>query len=105
MRLIWQSKIVSGLTSCPEVDFNQSANRALASRFDSKNARRKALSSASGRNALSSLSWVIHPSPMALEITLASLGLDCRSHRRGVTPLVLLLNRSGYISPQLLTGV
>src|SRR5215470_11304898 len=98
MRLIWQSKIVFGSTSCPDVAFSQFENRIFASRFDARNAWRKAASSASGFSALSSLRLVIHPVPMASEIVLANLGFACSSQRRGVTPFVLLLKRSGYIS-------
>ena len=48
MRLIWQSKMLSGSTAWPEVDFSQSANRALASRLACRKARRNAASSAAG---------------------------------------------------------
>src|SRR5215471_7611025 len=105
MRLIWQSKIVSGSTSCADDDFSQFANRTLACRFDARNAARKSPSSASGFNALSSVRLVTHLSPMASEIRLANLGFACSNHRRGVTPLVLLLKRSGYISARSLTVV
>jgi hypothetical protein len=40
----------------------------------------------------------IQPSPMASVMVPASAGLASRSQRRGVTPLVLLLKRSGNIS-------
>ena len=105
MRLIWQSKIVSGSTIWPDVDLSQSANCDLASRLALRNASRKALSSASG---LSLLSWprsVIQPSPIASVIVPASAGFASSSQRRGVTPLVLLLKRSGNISARSLTVV
>src|SRR5271166_543532 len=105
IRLIWQSKTVLGSTSCPDVDFSQLANRTFASRFDARKESLKPASLASAFSALSSLKLVIHPLPMESVIALASLGLTCRSHRRGVTPLVLLLKRSGYISARSLTVV
>ena len=103
MRLTWQSKIVSGSTVRPEVALSQSANRALASRLALRTSSRKPWSSASG---LSFRSWprsVIQPSPMASVIVRASAGLASSSQRRGVTPLVLLLKRSGNISAKSLT--
>ena len=42
---------------------------------------------------------------MASVIVRESAGLASSSHRRGVTPLVLLLNRSGYISARSLTVI
>ena len=106
MRLTWQSKMrvridrLARMSPC-----SQSANCALASRLALRNASRKPLSSASG---LSLRSWprsVIQPSPMASVIAPASAGLASSSQRRGVTPLVLLLKRSGNISARSLTVV
>ena len=105
MRLIWQSKMVSGSTVWPDVVLSQSANCTLASRLALRKALRKPVSSASG---LSLLSWprsVIQPSPMASVIVRASAGFASSSQRRGVTPLVLLLKRSGNISAKSLTVV
>ena len=48
---------------------------------------------------------MIQPSPMASVIVRASAGLASSSQRRGVTPLVLLLNRSGNISARSVTVV
>ena len=42
---------------------------------------------------------------MASVMTLASPGFAISSQRRGVTPLVLLLKRSGYISARSLTVI
>jgi hypothetical protein len=46
---------------------------------------------------------VIHPSPIAPEIARESAGFDSNNQRRGVTPLVLLLKRSGNISARSFT--
>ena len=48
-----------------------------------------------GSSARSSSRSVIHLSPIVLVISRASSGLACTSQRRGVTPFVLLLKRSG----------
>ena len=48
---------------------------------------------------------MIQPSPMALGDKRARSGLASKSQRRGVTPLVLLLNRSGKISARSETTV
>jgi hypothetical protein len=45
MRLIWQSKMVSGSTTWPDVDLSQSAKCDLASRLALRTSQRKALSS------------------------------------------------------------
>ena len=71
--------------------------------FDARNASRKPGSPASGFSFVSSLRSVIQPSPIASVMALASPGLACSSHRRGVTPLVLLLKRSGNISARSFT--
>jgi len=42
---------------------------------------------------------------MASAIVVASAGFANNSHRRGVTPLVLLLKRSGNISARSLTVI
>ena len=97
MRLICVSKSVSGSTIGPPSRFSQSANRVLASRLALRTASRKLLSSASGRSFSNCARSVIHPSPMASVMTFASAGFASNNQRRGVTPLVLLLNRSGNI--------
>jgi hypothetical protein len=56
---------------------------------------RNAWSSASGLSFSSWLRSAIQPSPMASVMTWASGGLASSRKRRCVTPLVLLLNRSG----------
>ena len=48
---------------------------------------------------------MIQPSPIASVIAPASAGLASSSQRRGVTPLVLLLKRSGNISARSLTVI
>src|SRR5437870_11833152 len=105
MRLIWQSKIASGSTISPDVDLSQSANFTLASHIDLRNSSRALETSA---NDLSSLSWlrsVIHRSPMTCVIAPDNAGLASSNQRRGVTPFVLLLKRSGNISARSLTVV
>src|SRR5580704_19327906 len=105
MRLIWQSNTVFGLTTGPELDFSQFANATLASRFDLWNAFCRSESSANGLRLRSWFRSVIHLSPIASVIVSASAGFASNSQRRGVTPLVLLLNRSGNISERSLTVV
>ena len=84
---------------------SQSANCALASRLALRKSSRKPLSSANGLSLLSWARSVIQPSPMASVIVLARAGLASSNQRRGVTPLVLLLKRSGNISARSLTVV
>src|SRR6266436_794112 len=105
MRLTWQSNIVSGSTTTPAVALSQSANRAFAARFAFRNSPRNARSAASGRRPRSWPWSTIQLSPIACEIASASAGFASRSHLRGVTPFVLLLNRSGKISARSLTVV
>ncbi len=97
--------MVSGSTICPEVDLSQLANCALASRFDLRNTSRKLGSPANGLSLLSWVSSVVHRSPMTCVIARARAGLASSNQRRGVTPLVLLLKRSGNISARSLTVV
>ena len=59
------------------------------------NSCRNALSFAHGSSSLSRSRSVIHVSPMVLVMSPARSGLACTSQRRGVTPFVLLLKRSG----------
>ena len=103
MRLTWLSKIESGSTATPALDLSQSENRTFASRLALRTASRKARSSASGFSFASVERSVIQPSPIASVITPASSGFDSSSQRRGVTPLVLLLKRSGNSSARSLT--
>src|SRR3954471_24969888 len=97
--------MLSGSTVCPQVDCSQSENCDLASRLARRKSARKAASPASHFNPAISLKSVVQPSPIASEITLESAGLAISSQRRGVTPLVLLLKRSGNISAKSLTVV
>ena len=82
---------------------SHSANCDLATRLALRIASPKPLSAASGWSFASSARSVIQPSPIASVMLEARAGLASRSQRRGVTPLVLLLNRSGYISARSLT--
>jgi hypothetical protein len=75
-----------------------STNRILAARLAARNFSRNAASSASGMSCLSFPMSVTQPSPTAAVSRVASFGLASRSQRRGVTPLVLLLNRSGNMA-------
>src|ERR1700733_9627383 len=86
MRLIWQSKIVFGSTTFPEVDLSQSANCAFAALLDLRNTSRKLLSAAKGFRLLSWLRSVIQRSPMTWEMMLASAGLAWSHQRTRVTP-------------------
>src|ERR1700746_2056773 len=93
----------SGSTIAPEVDLSQSAKRSLACLLASRTALRNPTSSTSGRSLARSPSSVIQPSPIASVIHAARAGFADNSQRRGVTPLVLLLKRSGNISARSLT--
>ena len=84
---------------------SQSANCALACRLALRTSSRKAGSSANGCSPLSFARSVIQPSPIAPVITADSAGFATSSQRRGVTPLVLLLKRSGNISARSLTVI
>jgi len=103
IRFTWQSNTVCGSTTWPVVPFSQLAKtafwRSLALRTDC----RKAESSASGLSRESSSRSVTHFEPMASEIAADSAGFASRSQRRGVTPFVLLLKRSGKSSARSLT--
>src|SRR5215468_7147083 len=105
MRLTWLSKIVSGSTVCPEDERSQSANDDLASRAALRNASRKLLSSVRGLSLARSPRLVTQPSPIASVMVRARGGFARNSQRRGVTPLVLLLKRSGNISARSFTVV
>jgi len=98
MRLIWLSNSVSGSMTSPEADVSQAANRILASRLAFLNRSRKPESSARGRSLRSRSMSVTQPSPTVSVSSRARNGLAIKSQRRGVTPLVLLLKRSGNIS-------
>ena len=106
MRLTWQSKIVSGSTVCPEVHLSQSANCHLASRLALRNASRKPRSPASGLSLLE-LTEIGDPAVAdgVGDRLRDSAGFASSSQRRGVTPLVLLLKRSGNISARSFTVV
>src|SRR5215468_10944578 len=83
MRLTWQSKMLSGSTTCPEVDRSQWANCDLAARLARRNSARKAASLASHFSPAISLKSVIQSSPIALLMTSDSAGFAISSQRRG----------------------
>src|SRR5215831_12301441 len=105
MRLTWQSKMVSGLTVWPDVVFSQSTKCDLALRLAFRTVSRKGLSPARGLRRLSRLRSLIQASPIALVMAVARAEFARSNQRRGVTPLVLLLKRSGNISARSLTVV
>src|SRR6266481_5633998 len=105
MRLTWQSKMVSGSTTCPVVAFSQLANLTFASSFDLRKVSWKFESLANGLSLRNSARLEVQRSPMASVIVFASGGLHSNNQRRGVTPLVLLLKRSGNNSARFLTVI
>ncbi len=100
---MWQSNIVSASTLKPNFILNHSAQSLLFSRFTCTNLSRNPASSASDLSRANCSRSVIHALPMASVIKSASGGFASKSQRRGVTPLVLLLNLSGNISARSLT--
>ena len=99
MRLIWLSKMVSGSTVWPVVRLEPVARSAPWRRaWPRGTPSRNAAIVGQRRSRRSSPRSVTHSSPMASVISWASAGFASSSQRRGVTPLVLLLNRSGNIS-------
>src|SRR5215831_8344310 len=105
MRLTWQSKMLSGSTTWPVEAFSHVTKLDLALRLALRKVSRKELSPARGFRRLSRLRSVIQASPIALVIAAARSGFARSNQRRGVTPLVLLLKRSGNISARSLTVV
>ena len=107
MRLIWQSKMrVRDRPSARRSTCSQSANCDLGLALGL--AERVAEGRVVGerlRACAAALRSVIQPSPIASVIAPASAGFASSSQRRGVTPLVLLLKRSGNISARSLTVV
>src|SRR5215831_6358118 len=93
----------SGSTLCSRLDASHFAKADFASRLVARKASRNAASSANDFSLASWLRSVIQPSPTASVIVLASAGLAKSSQRRGATPLVLLLKRSGNISAKSFT--
>src|SRR6266853_5750006 len=102
---MWQSKMLSGSTVTWELRRSQLANWHLALRLAFRNESEKPASAANGLILRNSERSLIHPSPMASVIEPESAGFDKCTQRRGVTPLVLLLNRSGNISARSLTVI
>src|SRR5262249_1677136 len=89
----------------PEVAFSHEANCTLAWRLEARKPWRNAESSAQGLSLVSWLKSVVHSLPMASVMVRESSGLHSNNQRRGVTPLVLLLKRSGNRSAKSLTVV
>ena len=98
MRLIWQSKIASGSRTCPVDHLNQSQNCCLASSLGLQEVVAEALVVREGFQLAKLAEILIQPSPIASVMSSESPGLHSSSQRRGVTPFVLLLKRSGKIS-------
>src|SRR5262249_9321769 len=90
---------------CPDAHLSQSQNLHLASRLALRKEARRVWSPASGFSLLSWLRSVTQPAPMASLMTWESVGFARSNQRRGVTPLVLLLKRSGKISARSFTVV
>src|SRR5262245_50593873 len=97
--------MLSGSIVCPDVDWSQFANADLADRLAAANASRNPRSSTLDLSSANSPRSVIQRSPIAPVMVSASAGFASSSQRRGVTPLVLLLKRSGNISLRSLTVV
>ena len=96
MRLIWQSKMRVGIDGLPGWSLAASRRTRLGLALGLQEV--VAESGVVGqrfRACAAALRSVIQPSPIASVMTLASAGLASSSQRRGVTPLVLLLKRSG----------
>ena len=105
MRLTGSRRSCPDRRDCPDVALSQSAKRALASRLALRTASRKRRV-VGQRLQLAQLGEVGDPAVAdRLGDTPASAGLASSSQRRGVTPLVLLLKRSGNISARSLTVV
>ena len=104
MRLTWLSKIESGSTVTPDVGLEPSAKLRLRLALGlADGIAEAAVIRPAAAACASSVRSVIQPSPIASVILQARAGFASSSQRRGVTPLVLLLNRSGYNSARSLT--
>ena len=100
MRLTWMSNSESGSTATPVRCLDERGQAALVRELDLRASRCwKAASSANGSSWRSSSRSLIQPSPIVLGDQLRR-GRDCSAarKRRGVTPLVMLLNFSGHSS-------
>ena len=87
------SKSASGLISRPVVRVMYCARRALLASLQSRKAFWKPLSSANWtRRSILGRSVSQSSEPSVLVISAASAGLHCSSQRRGVMPLVTLVN-------------
>ncbi|SKV05116.1 Uncharacterised protein [Mycobacteroides abscessus subsp. abscessus] len=98
IRLTWMSNIQLGSRSTPVVASTYSASRALLRRLTSRHCVRNEESSAYGSSSRSRSRSATQLSPMASSSSSRSPGLASARKRRGVTPLVLLLNRCGHSS-------
>ena len=103
MRLIWLSKIESGSTAAPaSLEPVGESHLGVALGLANALAERRVVgqrlrASRAGKS-------VIQPSPIASVMSAGQAGFASSSQRRGVTPLVLLLKRSGNISAKSLTA-
>src|SRR5438093_365278 len=95
IRLTCTSNIDSGSTATSVRSIVNLARASLFRLFTASSRSRSEPSSTNSSRRRSSLRSRIQPSPIALVIRWASGRFACRSQRRGVTPFVLLLNRSG----------
>ena len=95
MRLTWQSKRARESTETPVRARIVFARAFLLSCLTVPHARRNSAFSARGARRQSCSRSVTHPSPILSVISSARPGLHSFNHRRGVMPLVLLLNLSG----------
>ena len=107
MRLTWQSTIVSGSSVCAAARRAASARAAPGPRASPRGTRRGSRRRRRAAPArASSPRSVIQPSPIASRDRCGrARGFASSSQRRGVTPLVLLLKRSGKSSARSLSVV
>ncbi len=98
MRLTITSNMEDGSTTTPVVSRTSSASATLFWCRAACHCSRKPASSAYGSSARSCARSEIQPSPIASDTSRVRRGLDSASQRRGVTPLVMLVNFSGHIS-------
>ena len=98
MRFTSTSKIELGSTFTPVRCSARAARRCLLNCLISRQRARNSALSAKGSSALSCDRSFTHPSPMCWVMSSDSCGLHNTIQRRGVTPLVLLLNLRGHSS-------
>ena len=107
MRLTWQSNMRVRIHLLPGRLLEPVGKQYLRIRaLHARKASHSAVSLASGFSRLSWLKSVIQSFPDRPSVIASGQRRICpSSHRRGVTPLVLLLKRSGYISARSFTVV